>query len=1331
MENFVRPIGRTKLTSRSSLSNASISIIVNYHLNMKNQLILSVSLALFCSLYFSLGSLYGQFKATNYSTQNGLETMNVQRVFSSPKDVVYVFNNQKMASFDGQEFNYVSKRIVNVEDQQYFNYHKGSVLFDGSIYFSGDKSFAFKFDSLVHFEKPDSSFLLVKYESGKKVYKHHWRVDHYGRSVNEAVVYSNGKCRDLSSLGVKHWYSEEYNTAYGLQRCQLIGKEAFLYAKLADKKLELLDKTGLRTIHLEHNNIPNAKSAALYLYNHNLIVHSGPEIQCYKIQDSIAKLRSVIKIGDAPRSQHPRIRAFRSGDKVLLAVRKLDSCNVFDLDGNELSLNRELSSSLLDLQILGVDQNFVCAYSDKNLFMVNLKENLIYSVDGLPNRLKINHVKVIGHHVWVATTSGLWQIEKSSYSRLERSYLLGGDHNYIHRDNSGNVTSASTINGASIPDGFIRGLFINPNNIWMNRKEDFTRSSIHYHNGEITYYPKFSVINVNDRNGYFLNYTGQSSLVAMPNYGRSDEWLFVDPSSGSQTQMEIPEGHTVQRQTFTDSTVVLQNSDSIFIYDLKSKTRHFLFNGTSDMLREGTESYILMNTHVLRYDDFLLPSTEVDGKQIIYDLNRNEPISFTQKGPTTRVNTKNYIYLIGSQILVFDKRQSKFLDIQQPPLWEHGKRSVKWNCVAAWRDDVFLSTNLGTFRIEVKKPESDLKQKFTLTPYELKSQAVKNMVKWKNYMVVLTEAGIEFLRPDLDDRFQLYQGLLPSKQVDMRDILVGENECLFITSDESYLSGYVINSLKNQANCHIWLKSASSDGTEVVFDPQKYAPLADDQLSLQMELVGYNGGRESYVIAYQIKYENRSAIRKGMKSIVLDNLKSGDYEIKVWAQLNSDPLKVPEDALRFAFSVPAHFSEGGVFIFLMILSGGLAVWLLARLRISVLKKRQDILENTVEERTMEVRQQKLLAEEQRDMAEKQKLIIEEKNTEILDSIIYAKRLQDAILPPTKLIKEWLSNSFVFYRPKDIVAGDFYWLENCSYQKEGRDYHNILFAVGDCTGHGVPGAMLSVVCTNALNDAVKKYKLVEPSRILSKVADLVKQFFNSEGTEIRDGMDIALCSLDIKNKKLYFSGANRPLYLVRKVSRKNRLSGKLTNRLLEKVARVTIKQDEKAVLYEFQGDRKGIGVGYDNVFSTITIDVEEDDLIYLFSDGFVDQFGGERNKKFMSGNFKKIILDNCHKSIAEQQDHLVDSFDSWKGDVEQIDDVCVIGVRVEKTDTFRLSKREIEMLHFLNQGLSSQEIAEQTFISVHTVNTHRKNMLNKLSAKNATEALNIARESGII
>jgi len=292
------------------------------------------------------------------------------------------------------------------------------------------------------------------------------------------------------------------------------------------------------------------------------------------------------------------------------------------------------------------------------------------------------------------------------------------------------------------------------------------------------------------------------------------------------------------------------------------------------------------------------------------------------------------------------------------------------------------------------------------------------------------------------------------------------------------------------------------------------------------------------------------------------------------------------------------------------------------------------------------RKQKEVIEHQKEEVESAHNELEEKNREIMDSINYAKRIQSAILPPSKLVKEYLRESFILYKPKDIVAGDFYWVEistslSPQNKKEGIEQsRSVLFAAADCTGHGVPGAMVSVICNNGLNRSVREYGLTDPGKILDKTREIVIAEFEKSEDEVKDGMDIALCSLE--GNKLQYAGANNPLWIIR-TSPDGRQDGELL---------------------ETKADKQPIGkFDKQTPYTTHTFELEKGDSIYIFSDGYADQFGGDRGKKFKSKSFKELLLSIQDKPMNEQKEIIDNTFEVWKGDLEQIDDVCIIGVRI--------------------------------------------------------------------
>lgn len=258
-------------------------------------------------------------------------------------------------------------------------------------------------------------------------------------------------------------------------------------------------------------------------------------------------------------------------------------------------------------------------------------------------------------------------------------------------------------------------------------------------------------------------------------------------------------------------------------------------------------------------------------------------------------------------------------------------------------------------------------------------------------------------------------------------------------------------------------------------------------------------------------------------------------------------------------------------------------------------------------------------------------IIEDQHKDIKDSINYARRIQLAILPPEQNIKQLLPDSFVLYMPKDIVSGDFYWVEPWG--------NKVLFAAVDCTGHGVPGALMSVVGYNLLNKALNELGIDKPALILNSLSKGIEKTLRQTGNEaeVKDGMDLALCAFDPGNMMLEYAGAFNPLYLVR---------------------------DQQ--LIEFPPDKISIGSGLDEGQKNYTnreIPVQKGDIVYIFTDGYADQFGGEKGKKFKYRALQQLLLSNSHESMDRQRMLLERHLHEWKGKLEQVDDILIMGIRI--------------------------------------------------------------------
>ena len=408
------------------------------------------------------------------------------------------------------------------------------------------------------------------------------------------------------------------------------------------------------------------------------------------------------------------------------------------------------------------------------------------------------------------------------------------------------------------------------------------------------------------------------------------------------------------------------------------------------------------------------------------------------------------------------------------------------------------------------------------------------------------------------------------------------------------------------------------------------------------------------------------------------NLNEGQYTLHLKARnVYHQTSRIKE----FSFTIlpPWHRTTLAYIIYVILII--LLIYGIAVLSIKRVKHQNYRLEKLVAQRTEEVTAQKREAENQRDISENQKVLLEEKNKEIVDSINYAKRIQSAILPSERIMNNMFRENFVFYVPKDIVAGDFYWLqtdgrEDLSDDKDVNQHNkiqNIYLAAADCTGHGVPGAMVSVVCNNALNIVLREYGIKKPAEILNRTRDMIVTEFGKQDDDIKDGMDIALCKFKFNAKQkpedpnqplpLEFAGANNPLWIIRDLTK--------VDHELETVSEYrTFSFDEypSLRLYEIKGDNQPIGkFTTREPFTNHQLNVHHSDSIYMFSDGYRDQFGyatdTAKAKKFKPSRFRKLLIANHHLPMEDQKVIIKKAFFDWKGDQEQVDDVCVIGVKV--------------------------------------------------------------------
>ncbi len=446
----------------------------------------------------------------------------------------------------------------------------------------------------------------------------------------------------------------------------------------------------------------------------------------------------------------------------------------------------------------------------------------------------------------------------------------------------------------------------------------------------------------------------------------------------------------------------------------------------------------------------------------------------------------------------------------------------------------------------------------------------------------------------------------------------------------------------------IHLTSIDINGAFIDYRSRNYSEVASYyNYPLNLELPYYKNHLTFYYSAFDWKAPHK--IRYSYRITGLDeswsdpsdeakadyrNLPYGTHTFKVKAigaaQIWSDPLEY-----TFTINPPwwhTWWARAGYGILGLLLILGLIQW-----RTSSLKKRQKELEYTVEERTLEISEKNEELEQQNLNLAMQRDEIHEQKQAITDSIEYAKRIQTATLPPVDVLKNLLPKHFILYKPLQIVSGDFYWLT----RKQGK----IIVAVADCTGHGVPGAFMSMLGSALLNDIVNNMDVLQANLILNELRDRVIQSLRQTGEadEARDGMDISLCVIDGDNMQLQYAGAHNPLYLIRE--------GKLT---------------------EVKADTMPIGISSEarRPFTNHQLTLLKDDAFYLFTDGYVDQFGGERRKRFMTSRLKSLLIEMHDKSMSDQKAILERRLQEWMGltglyekEYGQIDDIVIMGIKV--------------------------------------------------------------------
>lgn len=599
------------------------------------------------------------------------------------------------------------------------------------------------------------------------------------------------------------------------------------------------------------------------------------------------------------------------------------------------------------------------------------------------------------------------------------------------------------------------------------------------------------------------------------------------------------------------------------------------------------------------------------------------------------LNDKIYFSIRGKGLGIYNLKTKKFTKHQIPQLSHEDKNNNFF--VEVFRDEIFVGTADGIFTFDENT------SKFTKFAPEnhLRVKGMKNTI---HRMVNIDDEQlwVVIYQDENDEKFQNVTGWFEKhgnnwewiswplsglknaglvyaieKNPLENEVWIGANEGLYVLNLNAIRknrNAYRVQFDRMEVNGKIFrynvLEGKSFEGLaysqnsfKFIFSTNSHSSIAPTNYSYKLE--GFNDQWSQWS---PLNFAN------------FEKIPEGKYTLLVKAK---SAYGIESEVLRYEITVfPPWYRTIYAYIFYFI-ALVFVVYFVSHLATQRVKIQNQKLEETVQERTKEIA-------EQNHQLEIQKEEIMAKTMDILDSIHYAKRIQTTILPNDSRLKELFNDYFVFYRPKDIVSGDFYWAKETE--------KTILFSAVDCTGHGVPGALVSIVGNNGLLRATNEFQLTEPSDILDKLREIVIAAFRAEGTsDVKDGMDIALCSIDKKTGLLKYAGANNDCIIIR-----------------------------NGEIIELKPDKQPIGQFIDaKPFTQKEFQLEEGDCVYMTTDGYVDQFGGDKMKKFKSKPFKALLSSIYHLEMDKQLEEIQSSFDNWKQDIEQVDDVCVFAVKYKK------------------------------------------------------------------
>ncbi|MCD6178581.1 MAG: SpoIIE family protein phosphatase [Bacteroidales bacterium] len=530
-----------------------------------------------------------------------------------------------------------------------------------------------------------------------------------------------------------------------------------------------------------------------------------------------------------------------------------------------------------------------------------------------------------------------------------------------------------------------------------------------------------------------------------------------------------------------------------------------------------------------------------------------------------------------------------------------------------------------------------------------KNLIVKSIIpsRNRNHIWIGTNFGVYYFnKEDLKTVFKITakEGL-SGNEVVQNGLYLDTKGLLWIATYHGLSNFNLRGSVEAKSSPKCYLENVKINDSTIDFKNQNEFKYNQNNIAFELSGLFYSD-EKSVIYEHYLRNENstQTYFRTNKDHIVYyNNLRPGSYEFVYRAKGKDD---IWSYTAGYKFSISKPFWQTWSFRILAFISIVLFLYFIYKINVRRIEQQKKQLEKIVKERTRDLEEANKKVVAQMNIAEQQRDHIEAQKQQITDSIYYAERIQKSLLPPNKAFEKYLNDYFVLFKPRDIVSGDFYWMVQF-------DRHLIIAEV-DCTGHGVPGAFMSMLGISFLKEIVERERTTNPAHIMNhlRTAVITALGQDQKDAESKDGMDMSMVSINLDTLELQFAGANNPLYLIRKQS------GAYPDLDHDRV------KTSDNQLFEIKGDKMPIAI-YDKMddFEVFNIQLEKGDRIYIFSDGYIDQFGGPKGKKFKSPAFKRMLLEHRSTSLKESKALLEKAFTDWRGEEEQIDDVTLIGIEV--------------------------------------------------------------------